>query len=497
MRFLTQNPNKIESQNAILFMFEDCDKKSDFYNYLNDLSNGMLQKQIFEYKATKRSFLEVYKFSINENLKVFVAGLGKKEALTRKKFCQAAAGAARAVKASLDTPSGLAVELIDNLSDCNCDLVNFNEKDSAQMTINSIRIGLYEYSKYLTNKKPNIETIELVSSEITPQIEEGAAIGAYSSYAVKFAKDLINEPAQTATPLYIANIAQNIAKECNLEIKVYNKNEIENLKMNAFLAVAQGSANEPKFIHLTYKPKQTPRKKIALIGKGITFDAGGLDIKPAGSMLTMKSDMSGCASVLGVIHAVSKLDLDIELHVLSALCENMPSGCAYKQGDVLTAMNGKTIEIDNTDAEGRLTLADALCYADKLGVDEVIDIATLTGAVIVSLGNNITGVLGNNQKQIDKFIKISQQCAENTWQMPILDELKDNLKSEIADLRNTGGRNAGTSTAGWFLSNFTKSSSWIHLDIAGTAYIDKSNKETLSGPTGVMIRTLINYLISC
>ena len=174
----------------------------------------------------------------------------------------------------------------------------------------------------------------------------------------------------------------------------------------------------------------------------------------------------------------------------------MTSGSAYKQGDVLTAMNGKTIEVDNTDAEGRITLADALCYADKLNVDEVIDIATLTGAVIVSLGHNITGVLGNNQEQIDKFIKISKLSCENTWQMPILDELKDNLKSEIADFKNTGGRNAGTSTAGWFLSNFTKSTKWLHLDIAGTAYLEKSNKETLSGPTGVMIRSLINYLLS-
>ena len=265
--------------------------------------------------------------------------------------------------------------------------------------------------------------------------------------------------------------------------------------MNAFLAVGQGSVNEPAFIHLTYKSKN-PKKKVALIGKGITFDAGGMNIKPATSMLTMKSDMTGAASVLGIIQAIAKLNPEIELHVISALCENMTSGSAYKQGDVLTAMNGKTIEVDNTDAEGRITLADALSYADKLDVDEVIDIATLTGAVIVSLGHNITGVMGNNQEQIDKFRKISAESCENTWQMPILEELKDNLKSEIADFKNTGGRNAGTSTAAWFLSNFTKSKSWMHLDIAGTAYLDKSNKETLFGPTGVMVRSLINYLIS-
>ena len=313
---------------------------------------------------------------------------------------------------------------------------------------------------------------------------------------MNYAKDLVNEQAQVATPEYIANKAVEIAKENNLEIKVFNKKEIEEMNMNAFLAVGQGSINEPKFIHLTYKPNTTPRKKVALVGKGITFDAGGMNIKPATSMLTMKSDMTGAASVLGIIQAIAKLNSDIELHVVSALCENMTSGKAYKQGDVLKAMNGKTIEVDNTDAEGRITLADALSYCDRLNADEVIDIATLTGAVIVSLGHNITGVMGNNQEQIDKFLNISKKYCENTWQMPILDELKDNLKSEIADMKNTGGRNAGTSTAAWFLSNFTKSKSWMHLDIAGTAYLEKSNKETPFGPTGVMIRSLINYLIN-
>ena len=212
-------------------------------------------------------------------------------------------------------------------------------------------------------------------------------------------------------------------------------------------------------------------------------------------MLNMKDDMTGAASILGIIQAIAKIEPDVELHVISALCENMASGSAYKQGDVLTAMNGKTIEVDNTDAEGRITLADALSYADKLEVDEVIDIATLTGAAIVALGTNITAVMGNNQKQIDTFRQVAEKSCETTWQMPIFDELKENLKSEIADFKNTGGKNAGTSTAAWFLSNFTQSKSWLHLDIAGTAFLEKSNKETLQGPTGVMIRSLINYIL--
>lgn len=496
MRFLTKKPAQTEANNAILFMFEDVDSRSEFFNYLNELSDGKLEEQVFKFKATKRNFCEIFKIAINENLRVFIVGLGKKEKLTRRKFSQAASSAARAVKANLQGDS-IAVELIDNLEDCNSVLANFNKAQCAQILVCALRIGLYEFSRYISTKKPSIETLEIICDDITPQIELAAQIGVYTSYAMKFAKDLINEPAQIVTPEYVANLALNIAKEYNLEIKVYNKNEIADMKMNAFLAVSQGSVNEPKFVHLIYKPKnKTPRKKVALIGKGITFDAGGMNIKTASSMLTMKSDMSGAATVLGIIQAISKLEPDIELHVISALCENMTSGSAYKQGDILIASNSKSIEVDNTDAEGRLTLADALCYADKLGVDEVIDIATLTGAVIVSLGNDITGVMGNNQKQIDKFIEISKESCENTWQMPIFEELKDNLKSDIADFKNTGGRNAGTSTAAWFLSNFTKSNAWMHLDIAGTAYLDKSNKETLSGPTGVMIRTLINYLLN-
>ncbi len=496
MKFFTNKIEEMTSNVVVCFMFENDTNKSPLFNHLNKLSENMLEKQVFNFNVIKGKFQECFKMAINKNITAIIAGLGKKEDLTRQKFSQAIAHAARQAKC-LQNAKSIAFELIENISSgCECLSVNFTKADAVKMIFCSARIGLYEFKKYLSNKTDSIDAIEIIENNITKEIESSAQIGAYTSFAMKFAKDLINESAQIVTPQYVAQIAADIAKEHNLEAKIYNKNQIKELNMNAFLAVGQGSVNEPKFIHLTYKPSSTPRKKIALIGKGITFDAGGMNIKPATSMLTMKSDMTGAASVLGIIQAIAKLEADVELHVVSALCENMTSGSAYKQGDVLTAMNGKTIEVDNTDAEGRITLADALCYCDKLNVDEVIDIATLTGAVIVSLGHNITGVLGNNQKQIDAFQQIAKKSAENTWQMPILDELKENLKSEIADMKNTGGRNAGTSTAGWFLSNFTKSPSWMHLDIAGTAYLEKTNKETLSGPTGVMIRSLINYILS-
>ena len=492
MKFLTKTLKNFDADTVVCFIFENDENQSNLFKELNKLTKDELRKQIYEYKSISGAFLETFNYSISKDKRVFVCGLGAKKDFTRKKFSQVVANIARCVKKT-DTKI-LGIELIENISKCDCETVNFDYEDSAKIVLTAARIGLYEFNKYL-KKEQKTDTIELICEDITPEIEKGAQIGAYTSFAMKFAKDLVNEAAQIVTPCYVAKIASEIANEYKLEAKIFNKKEIKEMDMNAFLAVGQGSINGPKFIHLIYKSKTTPKKKIALIGKGITFDAGGMNIKPASSMLTMKSDMTGAAAVLGIMQAVAKLEPDIELHIISALCENMTSGSAYKQGDILTAMNGKTIEVDNTDAEGRITLADALCYADKLNVDEVIDIATLTGAVIVSLGHNITGVMGNNQEQIDKFIKISKKSCENTWQMPISDELKDNLKSEIADFKNTGGRNAGTSTAAWFLSNFTKSKSWMHLDIAGTAYIDKSNKETLSGPTGVMIRSLINYLL--
>ena len=269
---------------------------------------------------------------------------------------------------------------------------------------------------------------------------------------MNFTKDLVFESAEIMTPTKVSEIATKLANENNLEIKVYNKDELKEMGFNAFLAVGQGSAQEPKFIHMVYK-SQNPTRKIALIGKGITFDSGGLDLKPPASMLTMKTDMTGCATVLGVMKAISEIKPEIELHVMSALCENMPSGTSYKVGDVLTSKSGKTIEVDNTDAEGRLTLADVLTYADEIEADEVIDIATLTGAVIVALGNNITGIMGNNQEQIEEFKKSAEKTGELVWQLPMYDDMMDNLKSDIADMKNTGSRNGGSSNAARFLLN--------------------------------------------
>ena len=263
--------------------------------------------------------------------------------------------------------------------------------------------------------------------------------------------------------------------------------------MGAYLAVGQGSVQPPKFIHMKYVGKN-PKKKIAIIGKGICFDAGGLDLKPASSMLTMRDDMSGAACVLGVMKALSKLEPEVEVHGIIAACENMPSGSSYKPGDILTAKNGKTIEVDNTDAEGRLTLADALCYACELGVDEVIDIATLTGACVVALGTTVSGIMGNDEDMISTLIRTGKDSGEKFWEMPMYPEFMDSLKSDIADMKNTGTRMGGASIAGVFLKEFVEGVKWCHLDVAGTAFLEKPQKEFIAGSTGVGVRTLLNYI---
>lgn len=367
----------------------------------------------------------------------------------------------------------------------------FDPEQSARMIAEGTMLGGYTFDKYKSEKqRTKVEDFVIVDmvEENCKKAKAGVKKGKIIASAVNFTRDLSNEQPNYATPTKLAEIAQGLK---DVDIKVYDKDDIEKMGMGAFLGVAKGSSEPPKFIHLRYKsPSKTPQRKIAIIGKGICFDSGGLDIKPPSSMLNMKDDMSGAAAILGVMSVIKDLKPNCEVHALIAACENMPGCSAYKPGDILTAKNGKTIEVDNTDAEGRLTLADALCYACELGVDEVIDLATLTGACVVALGSVASGIMGNHQPTIDKLIKCGAAGGEKLWQMPMFEEYGDSLKSDIADMKNTGSRMGGAQIAGLFLQNFVKKVHWAHIDIAGTAYIDKK------GATGAGVRTLINYLMS-
>jgi len=267
--------------------------------------------------------------------------------------------------------------------------------------------------------------------------------------------------------------------------------------MGLFLGVAAGSEQPPKFIHLSYTPSGRKRRRVAVIGKGITFDSGGLDLKSAEGMLRMKDDMSGAAAVLAIMRALPRLSPAVEVHGLIAATENMPSGSAVRPGDVLRAMNGTTIEIGNTDAEGRLTLADALCYArDKVGAEEIVDMATLTGACVVALGPLCSGLFANDQGLADRLLDAATNAGERVWQLPLIDEYRENLKSDVADFNNVGPRGGGAITAGLFLKEFAGDRPWAHLDIAGPAFVEKDTPIGPKGATGAPVRTMLCYLMS-
>ncbi len=404
--------------------------------------------------------------------KILVIGLGKKEELDGNKIREAVA---KAVKK---------LQQIKAKKVCFDFNINCDYGKSAAI---GAMIADYAFDKYKSEKPHHLDEITFGGFSQN-DVDEGIIFGE----AMKFARDLANEPAQYATPAKLAEIAEHLE---DVTTKVYDKDAIARMGMGAFLAVAQGSVQQPKFIHMKYTGKN-PKKKIAIIGKGICFDSGGLDIKPPASMLTMKDDMSGAACVLAVMQALNKLKPDMEVHGIIAACENMPSGSSYKPGDILTAKNGKTIEVDNTDAEGRLTLADALCFACELQVDEVIDIATLTGACMVALGTHAAGIMGNNEDMISRLIQTAQSSGERLWELPMYKEYKDSLKSDIADMKNTGSRYGGASTAGVFLQEFVEGVKWAHIDIAGTAYLEKPQNELIAGATGAGVRTLLNYVIS-
>jgi leucyl aminopeptidase len=326
---------------------------------------------------------------------------------------------------------------------------------------------------------------------------EGVRVGELTAEATAFARDLINEPANSVTATVLAEEAEKIAKAGGLRVRVYDRAACEKMGMGAFMGVNRGSQEPPRFIHLTYTPKGHSRRRVTLIGKGITFDSGGLDLKPPDAMERMKGDMSGAAAVLGVMKVLPRLGPPVEVHGLVAATDNMPSGSAIKPGDILRAMNGKTIEVNNTDAEGRLTLADAMGYANKeIRPEEMVDIATLTGACSIALGSLCGAAMTNAPDLQSRVLAAGEVAGERLWPLPLIDEYRDGLKSEVADMKNTGPRPGGAITAGLFLREFAGDTPWVHLDIAGAAFTDKDLPYASKGGVGFGTRTLLAYVVA-
>jgi leucyl aminopeptidase len=377
-----------------------------------------------------------------------------------------------------------------------------------QILAEGVHLGTYKFGRYLTGedhkrpmalksfgvfldakgKKPSAAQTKAFAAAVTR--------GTQIANAVNHARDLINEPAAAVTPVALASDAQTIAKKHKgtLSVTVFDAKKCQELGMGMFLAVGKGSDQEPRFIHMVYKPAKKPKKRLCFIGKGITFDSGGYSLKSSQGMEDMKVDMSGAAAVISAMDAIATLGSEHEVHAVAACCENLVSGRAYKLGDVLVSMDGTTVEINNTDAEGRLTLGDAITYArTRIQPDELFDFATLTGACMVALGPYTAGVMSDHDSLVRSWMAVAERTGEDMWRLPLTARLRDQLKSQVADMRNTGDRFGGAIVAGLFLKTFAKDTPWVHVDIAGPASLSTTRPSQPKGGTGFAVTTIVEY----
>ena len=393
------------------------------------------------------------------------------------------------------------------LRKCNARSVAFSFRsdtsvvEAAQHAAQGAVTSQFELDKYKTKDRNDkavsrflFHTDAAGSGEMKRGLSRGQAIGE----SINFTRDLANEPPNILTPTEMANRAQKMAREVGLKCEVLDEARMKKMGMGSLLSVSAGSEEPARLIVLRYTPAKSTAQRgelLGLVGKGITFDTGGISIKPAEGMEAMKYDMSGGATVIGTMRAIALLRPTVPVIGVVAAVENMPDGKATRPSDVVTAMNGKTVEILNTDAEGRLILADAVAYAEQQGATRIVDMATLTGAVIIALGNQNTGIMGNDQRFVEEIIAVGQQVGENFWQLPLGKEYSKQIKSDIADIKNIGPRGkAGTIMGAVFIQEFIDKAKWAHLDIAGTAWEDSVRPHQAKGPTGVAIRTLIKLV---
>ena len=371
-----------------------------------------------------------------------------------------------------------------------------NAEEAVRAIIEGAFIGNFDPDYYRSDRKDQkIDTLTVITTGDKAAIEKAAVEAQIIGESQNFTRDLVNEPSNRMTPTILAERAKKMSDEVGLKCEVYGAEKIKELKMGAFWSVAQGSDEPPTLIVMKYEPAGAPEKPIlGLVGKGITFDTGGISIKPADGMEKMKYDMAGGATMIGAMRAIALLKPKVKVIGIVCATENMPSGKAQKPGDVQIAMSGKSIEIINTDAEGRLVLADGLYYARQLGCTHLVDAATLTGAVVVALGYSNAGIFANDDAMYDRFHKANAKAGEKMWRMPLDDEYKEQIRSNIADIVNSGGRWGGAITAAMFLKEFAEETPWIHLDIAGTAWMEEQKPWIAKGPSGIGLRSLVQFV---
>jgi len=485
---------KVKTDAIIVNFFEGMESLDGDIAAVDKALDGAISQLISqgEIKGKLNEITLVHSLGKLPTARVVVVGLGKQAELSQNKVRGAVAETCRWLRQK-------GVATIATIAQ-GAGINGISLKDAAQAVTEGALLGLYSFRKHITredNKLGEIKEFLIVGSdEAKFHLEEGSDKGRILAEATNLARDMVNEPANYMTPSHMAETAMRLAKSYGLEVSVLEREQMSELGMGALLGVAQGSQQPPKFIVLHYKGEDSTESNVALVGKGVTFDSGGISIKPSEKLEEMKGDMAGGAAVMAAITAIAQLKPKINVTAIVPATENLLGGSALKPGDILTAMNGKTIEIITTDAEGRLILADALGYAKKQGAKLMIDVATLTGACRVALGDICTGAFGNNQELVDKVIAAGTEAGELIWQMPMYDEYKEQNKSDVADIKNVGGRLGGAITAAKFLAEFVDDTPWIHLDIAGTSLTEKERTYLVKGATGVPVRTLVNTVLS-
>jgi len=483
----------LETDALVSYVFEEADPIQGRIAELDKAAGGLLQKLAKSGELTGKTleFTLVHAPAGLKATRLLLVGAGKREQWNSATLRKIAAAALRYLKTrSVKTFALLVRE-------------GHASEETAQAIAEGALAANFETDKYKTDKKndKNIETVLVAGFSDAERAagDKGVSRGRIIGDAQNFTRDLVNEPSNKLTPRILAEKAEAMAKEAGLSVEILDEKKIADLKMGALLSVAQGGPEPPRVMVVTYTPaKLKPAAPvIGLVGKAVTFDTGGISIKPADGMEKMKYDMAGGATMLGVMRALAALKPSVKVICVVPSTENMPGGKAQKPGDIQTAMSGKTIEVLNTDAEGRLILADGVHYAKQLGATHLVDAATLTGAIVVALANVNVGVFGSDQPFTDKLLASAKAVGEKMWQMPIDDDYREFIKGTVADIQNIGsGKGGGAITGAMFIKEFTGDTPWIHLDIAGTAWNDDAKPWLAKGPTGVALRTLVHLIMS-
>lgn len=479
---------------AAVFLFAETGPATGLAASLDREGGGAIQDiwQLGDFAGRKDQLSVLYTGEKAGGVRrIFLIGLGKKEAFSRDIFRGAAAKAGQAARSH---------RLKDLVVVLDADYLGISWPEAAFAAVEGVMLGLYRFRGYKTkieDDEPDLETLTILlpDAQRLEPVKEAAVRAQTISRAVYLTRNLVSMPSNELTPARLAGEAKALAKRYRgLSVRILEAREMERLGMNALLGVARGSRESPKLIVMSYRGADRKQRPLALVGKAITFDSGGISLKPAEKMEEMKSDMAGGAAVLGTLQAVAELKMPVNLVGIVPATENLPDGGAYKPGDILRTMSGKTVEVLNTDAEGRLILADALHYAQRYNPEAIIDIATLTGACVVALGNQVTGMMGTDEKLKELIRKAAEETGELVWELPLWENYQEMVKSDVADLKNSAGREGGAISAAAFLSKFADPVPWVHLDIAGTAWLTKDRPYQPKGASGIGVRLFVKFL---